>query len=116
MNPNDFDAADDEEFALGVRDGIRMGGVLILIALLFAIFFALTGCGTVKPPAPPPVVDPTGATCTSACANMVHLGCPDAGPRCVPACENVQASGVFAYDVGCLARARDCAAVSACFP
>lgn len=115
MNQDEFDET-DQDLALGVRDGIRMGGVLILIALLFAIFFALAGCGTVKPPAPPPVVDPTGATCETACARIAALGCADNATRCVPACENVQASGVFAYDVGCLARAVDCAAVSACFP
>lgn len=98
MNP-DFDGPDDEKLALGVRDGIRVGGVVILLALVFAIVVALAGCGTVKQPHPEPVVDPTGATCASACSHLEELGC-GGGPRCVPACENIQASGVFAYDVG----------------
>ena len=115
MSRDDFDEPADEDIALGIRDGIRAGGVVILLALVFAIIVALAGCGTVKPPHPEPVVDPTGATCETACANLAHLGCPDAGPRCVPACKNVQASGVFAYDVGCLMRAADCAAAAACY-
>lgn len=115
MNRDGFDESDREDLALGIRDGIRVGGVVILICLVLAILAAAAGCGTVKPPHPEPVIDPTGATCDSACANLVHLGCPDAGPRCVPACQNVQASGVFSYDVGCLARAPDCSAASACY-
>jgi len=114
VNRDGFDEGGDEDLALGVRAGIRMGGLVILIALLFAIFIALAGCGTVKPPHPEPVVDPTGATCASACAHLEELGC-GSGPRCVPACENVQASGVFSYDAGCLWRALDCAAADACF-
>lgn len=110
MNRDDFE---DEDLALGIRDGIRAGGVVIVIALVFAIVVALAGCGTVKPPHPEPVVDPTGATCASACARLEELGCA-AGPRCVPACENVQASGVFSYDVGCLSRAADCEAADVC--
>lgn len=113
MNRDGFDEADDEDLALGIRDGIRVDGVVILLVLVFAIVMALAGCGTVKPPHPEPIVDPTGATCASACARLDELGC-GGGQRCVPACENVQASGVFAYDVGCLTRAVDCAAADAC--
>lgn len=96
---------------------MRVGlvGAVVLAALI--AFFA-SGCGTVKPPGPTPLppapVDPSGATCETACARIEELGC-GGGPRCVPACENVQASGVFAYDVGCLTRAQDCAAVDACY-
>lgn len=109
---DDFDEADDEDLALGIREGIRVGGVVILLALVFAIVVALAGCGTVKPPPVP--IDPGDATCATACARVQELGC-GSGPRCVPACENVQASGVFAYDVGCLTRAPSCAVIDACF-
>jgi len=114
VNRYEFDEADDQDLALGIRDGIRVGGVVILLALVFAIVVALAGCGTVKPPHPEPVVDPTGATCETACARLHELGCGGGGVRCVPACENVQASGVFAYDVGCLTRAANCVAADAC--
>jgi len=118
VNEHDgFDEGGDEDLALGIRDGIRVGGVVILLALVFAIVVALAGCGTVKPPHPEPVVDPTGATCASACARLEELGCSGGGggARCLAACENVQASGVFSYDVGCLSRAADCAAADACY-
>lgn len=96
-------------------------GTALLAALGTALILAVSNCQhPLPPPAPPVQVDAAapygdgGATCSSACENILALGCPDKPSRCVEACENVQTSGVFAYDVACITRAQDCAAVAAC--
>jgi len=95
--------------------------VMIVAALVLAtLAMAASSCQRpIPPPVPPTQVDAGApmdgeATCTTACENIFALGCPDKPSRCIEACENVQASGVFAYDVSCITRAKDCAAVSAC--
>ena len=82
---------------------------------------ALAACThPLPPPAPPEAVDSgapftdAGASCVTACENIFSLGCTDKATKCVDACENVQASGVFEFDVACITRARDCAAINAC--
>lgn len=93
----------------------------LLAALGTAVIVGASGCPKPLPPPSPPVAADAaapygdgGASCASACENILALGCPDKPTKCIEACENVQASGVFAYDVACITRARDCAAVTVC--
>lgn len=93
----------------------------LLAALGVATIIGASSCQhPLPPPSPPAQTDAAtpygdgGATCSSACENILSLGCPDKPSRCVEACENVQASGVFAYAVACITRAQTCADVTAC--
>jgi len=92
-----------------------MERALILAALVMGAVLALAGCASVPPP-PAPIPTPIpGASCADACQNGARLGC-DTNPECEAVCQNVQNSGAFTYDTGCLAGATTCAAWSACFP
>ena len=91
----------------------------LLAGLGTALILALASCQhPLTPPVPPAHADAAapadGATCTTACENIFSLGCVDKMPQCEPACRNVQESGVFTYDVGCMTRAQTCEQVSGC--
>ncbi len=88
--------------------------------VLLSILVAGLGC-TPTPPIPPvtPTTDAGAPSCASACATLRALRCPAAettprGATCVDVCQNVQSSGIVAFDLPCLARARTCAEASAC--
>lgn len=85
-----------------------------LRAVLFLL--ALAACRPPKPPEPPP-----GATCLSACANLVRHDCPAAKPTakgasCRDVCENFQSSGIAKLNLACMSTAEGCAAIDACNP
>ena len=82
------------------------------LTLAFLLTFAVS-CRT-KPPVPPP-----GATCLSACANLVRHDCPAGKPTakgasCKDVCENFQASGIARWNLECMSTAESCATIDAC--
>jgi hypothetical protein len=87
-------------------------GIVVLVGVLAFLALQLAGC-----PAPrPPVVV---GTCADVCARGRELRCGWAeatreGAACEDVCENVQASGVLAWDLACRAQVQTCGAVDAC--
>lgn len=100
---------------------------------IVALAFALLAGGCPKDPVPPTPDagepdDPDAArpaTCAGWCDNARRLGCDAAKPTpgktcggkecsCVAVCENMQSSGIAAFNLQCRARARSCAAADAC--
>lgn len=102
--------------------------------LLLAGWFvaSLAGCPkpspTPVPPVPPmpnPYVVDAGEpptveyTCADMCSHLFDLKCPGAEPTasgatCLEVCQNVQSSGVVAFNLRCRVNARTCAAADAC--
>ncbi len=94
-----------------------------MIARCFAMLLVLlgaVGCPS-TPPAPPPqpVGDAGPGTCRGVCERMRSLSCPAGAPTaegepCETVCENVQASGFIAWDLGCRTSAPSCEAMDRC--
>jgi len=58
-------------------------------------------------------------TCADACARLSALHCSEAGTTtagatCLDVCRNVQSSGVVAWNLSCLSKAKSCAAAEIC--
>lgn len=91
-----------------------------ILALVSGAILGACTCTCTPPPRPPPSPAPDlDATCAVACARLRELECPDAeatpnGASCEAVCENVQGSGIVAWDLSCRARATSCAAVDSC--
>jgi hypothetical protein len=80
------------------------------ILLAFHFLANLVGC----PPTPS-----GSATCAQVCARGSVLGCQFAKPTakgaaCTTVCENLQASGLPKWNLGCRATAVSCAAMDDC--
>lgn len=99
-------------------------GILVLAGALTALAAYAQGCKPAppKPPPPPPpaLLDGGLATCGTACARLLVLGCPEAGgtpadgASCEAVCEHVLSSNLVELDVSCISNAADEAAVRAC--
>lgn len=96
----------------------------LIIALLVTSMMC-QGCPHHEPVVkhPTPTVDAAignyPATCDGVCSLGAALGCPfaestHAGASCSDVCNNVQSSGVTAWDLGCRARKTSCAAIAGC--
>ncbi len=86
----------------------RIAGLLIGLLVV--------SCGPAPAPQPP---TPSVADCSTACAHLRALGCPDgqptpAGTSCEAVCEDTVASGLVRLDVACLAQVPTCAAELRC--
>lgn len=97
-----------------------VGGHALGLVLLGAVAACVVPPPVEPAPAPPaPTTAPT-ATCGDVCTRARSLGCPggSASPRgegtCEDICENIQASGIIAWDLACRAAAPSCEAQDAC--
>ena len=97
-----------------------------LLAILTALVaLACLGCPP-RPVGPPdsqdggPLLDPldAAATCGTACEHWRELGCPEGSgsPRatCEEVCDNIQRSGILAWDLDCRSRITSCSQLDQC--
>jgi hypothetical protein len=102
----------------------------VYLCLALATQAVLDGCVRLDPvtpvpepsPAPlepPPVVEPTAATCERACAHRAELRCPPAYAACVATCDAYEAEAragatALGWSPECQTAAASCEAADAC--
>lgn len=99
------------------------------IRLAIALGLLSSGFGCQKPPTPAPVPSPTPSdVCTTFCAVVGRLGCPQAayGPGvdevagsaddtpCPVVCSTLLSSALFKSDAACMAKATTCDQAETC--
>lgn len=104
----------------GLRRALRVWAAvtcLLGVACVALVGYLVVGCAA--PPPPPPVTPAPVLTpsCTTACANLERLGCPEARPTkgglaCVTICE--RASQIQDMRLGCVSSASNFTALLAC--
>jgi hypothetical protein len=84
-------------------------------------FCALLSCRLEPAPLNPPAVNADGGAvdCTSACANLQRLGCPEGSPEddsCIAQCEAIEASGIASVNPACQSVITSCDQIDSCAP
>ena len=91
------------------HDWVRVGAVLLAMGMCSA----LGGCP------PPPTVEPETTSCGDVCTHWEGLGCDEAKPTpagepCVSVCESMVETGIFEWDLDCMAQVKGCADIEGC--
>jgi hypothetical protein len=84
------------------------------LILAFGMMQALAGC-----PPPPPPMEPETATCVDVCTHWEGLGCEEARPTpagepCTSVCKSMVSTGIFEWNLDCMAEVKACEDIESC--